>query len=113
MLMESEAKPMSPSTTKDQQGTSVVGARVPAVAVAPAPGRVARQPVTRDLTLAYVATLLVAVVVATVSAAGLLFGPAGLYGAGPPVAADVTVSTAGILVPGFLAHDALNLAVAL
>ncbi len=70
-------------------------------------------PTGRDLTLAYALSLLVAVLAAVVSAAGLLLGPAGLYGADPKVAAGVTPSTAGVLVPGFLAHDGFNLLVPL
>jgi hypothetical protein len=90
-----------------------MGAPVPAAAASPPLDRSARLPMTRDLTLAYAATLVVAVLMAGVSIAGLVFGPKGLYGADPLATAGVTVSTAGILVPGFLAHDALNLAVAL
>jgi hypothetical protein len=56
---------------------------------------------------------LVAALIAGVSAAGLTFGPATLYGADPTVAAGIAASTAGILVPGFFAHDLLNLTVAL
>jgi hypothetical protein len=67
----------------------------------------------RDPWIAYRLSLLVAVLVGGVSAAGLAFGRTGLYGADPMLAAGMETSTAGILVPGFLAHDLLNLAVAL
>jgi hypothetical protein len=42
-----------------------------------------------------------------------LLGSARLYGVDPKVALGVTPSTAGILVPGFLAQDAFNLVVGL
>ena len=48
-----------------------------------------------DLTLAYLVSLVVALVMAVASVAGLVFGSARLYG--------VARSTAGVLVPGFLA----------
>lgn len=73
----------------------------------------ARLPITRDLTLAYALSLVVAVLMAVVSAAGLVFGSAGLYGVDSKGAAGVTPSTVGVLVPGFLAHDAFNLIVGL
>jgi hypothetical protein len=49
---------------------------------------------------------------AIVSLAGLTFGPRGLYG-DVSTALGPTASTAGILVPGFLGHDAFNLLVGL
>ena len=64
-------------------------------------------PVKRDLALA--TSLLVAVLVCAVSAAGLLIGTDRLYGGDPKVALGVAASAAGIVVPGFRAHDALNL----
>ena len=70
-------------------------------------------PVTRDLTLAYALSLLVAVLMAVVSVAGPLFGSRGLYGLDSRIAAGVTTGPAGLLVPGFLAQDALNLVVGL
>jgi hypothetical protein len=70
-------------------------------------------PITHDLTLAYISSLAVAVLMAAVSAAGFLLGSARLYGVEPKVALGVTPSTAGILVPGFLAQDAFNLVVGL
>ena len=72
-----------------------------------------RQPVTRDLRSAYVATLMVAALIAIVSVAGLRWGSAGLYGDDRSVVAGVTPSTAGVLVSGFLAHDGFNLVVGL
>jgi hypothetical protein len=48
-----------------------------------------------------------------VSLAGLVLGPGGLAGANLPAATGVASSTAGVLVPGFLAHDVFNLLVAL
>ena len=68
-------------------------------------------PVRRDLTLAYALSFVVAALVGVASAAGLVLGPAGLYGAGAKAAAGITPSTAGIVVPGFLAHDVCNLVV--
>jgi hypothetical protein len=70
-------------------------------------------PITRDLTLAYALSLVVAVLIAGVSAAGLLLGSTRLYGVDPKVAAAVASSTAGVLVPGFLAQDVINLVLAL
>ncbi len=66
-------------------------------------------PVKRDLTLAYILSLVVAVLIAGVSAAGFVLASAGLYGVDTKVAAGVAPSTAGVLVPGFLAQDAINL----
>jgi hypothetical protein len=70
-------------------------------------------PITRDLTFAYRGSLIVAILMAVVSAAGLMFGSAGLYGADPKFAVGVTEAEAGLLVPGFLAQDAYNLVVGL
>ena len=70
-------------------------------------------PVRRDPAMAYRLSLAAAGLVAGVSAAGLAFGTAGLYGPDPKQASGVATSTAGILVPGFFAHDIFNLAVAL
>ena len=70
-------------------------------------------PITRDLRIAYLVSLVIAVLMAMVSAAGLLFGSAGLYGADPKLAVGVTEAEAGLLVPGFLAQDAYNLVVGL
>ena len=75
--------------------------------------RLTIQPVSRNLSLAYALSLAVAVFTAGVSVAGLALGPAGLYGPDPRAAAGIVASTAGIVVPGFLAHDAFNLAVGL
>ncbi|HVG98234.1 MAG TPA: hypothetical protein VNK05_15105 [Chloroflexota bacterium] len=76
-------------------------------------GRPVGRPLTRALASAYAVSLLVAALVAVVSAAGLAFRFTGLYGADPNAAVGIIASTAGILVPGFFAHDDFNLAVAL
>jgi len=70
-------------------------------------------PITRDLTLAYHASLVVAVLMAVVSVAGLVLGSAGLYGTDPKLAVGVTEAEAGLLVPGLLGQDAFNLVVGL
>lgn len=64
-------------------------------------------PVTQDLGLAHAASLLVALLVAGVSIAGLVLGSAGFYRAG---AGEISPSTAGVLVPGYLAPDAISAA---
>jgi hypothetical protein len=76
-------------------------------------GRSAGLPITRDLRVAYAFSLLVAALIAVVSAAGFVFGYARLYGVDPKVAAMVTPATAGLLVPGFQALDLFNLVVGL
>jgi hypothetical protein len=68
-------------------------------------------PIKRDLTLAYTLSLLVAGLMAGVSAAGLTLGFAGLYGADPRLALGATEAEAGLLVPGLLGQDAFNLVV--
>lgn len=68
-------------------------------------------PVTRNLTPAYVASLVVAVLMAVVSAAGLALGSTGLYGPDPELALGVTEAETGLLLPGLLAQDAFNLVV--
>jgi hypothetical protein len=65
-------------------------------------------PVTRHHNLLRGASIAVALVLAAVSVLGLIFGSRGLYG-DPASALGPTESTAGILVPGFLGHDAFNL----
>src|SRR5215212_7023846 len=70
-------------------------------------------PITRDLTLAYHASLVVDVLMAVVSVAGLVLGSAGLYGTDPKLAVGVTEAEAGLLVPGLLGQDAFNLVVGL
>ena len=77
------------------------------LAVAPSAGL----PVERDLTLAYRLSLAIAVLMAVASTAGLVLGPAGLYGAQPKLAVGVTEAEAGLLVPGLLGQDAFNLVV--
>ncbi len=62
------------------------------------------------LTPASALSLAIAALMTTASVAGLLLGATGLYG-DPRPAAGVTASTAGLLVPGFLAHDLFNLVV--
>jgi hypothetical protein len=58
--------------------------------------------------LAYLASNIVGVLIAVVSAVGLVFGATGLYGVDPKTSAGITATTAGILVPGFGAHDRFN-----
>jgi hypothetical protein len=70
-------------------------------------------PIRHPLTLAYRSSLVVAVLIAVVSATGLLFGSAELYGPDPKRAVGVTEAEAGLLVPGFLALDIYNLIVGL
>ena len=70
-------------------------------------------PVKRDLTVGYWASLVVALLMAVVSAAGLAGGSMGLYGVDPNRALAVGASTAGVLVPGFMAQDFFNLVVGL
>jgi hypothetical protein len=70
-------------------------------------------PIRHTLTFAYRSSLVVAVLIAVVAAAGLLFGSTGLYGSDPNRAVAVTEAEAGLLVPGFLALDAYNLVVGL
>jgi hypothetical protein len=101
-----------PATSEERRS----GPRVGPVSATEAPqrsGRPAGLLVTRDLAPAYAVSPLVAALVAVVSAAGLAFPSTGLYGADPPLARGIAVSAAGILVPGFVAHDVFNLAVAL
>lgn len=104
---------MYATTTHEAQVSDASGALGPAAEVSQPAGQPSDLPITRDLTLAYAFSLVVAALIAVVSAAGLVFGPAGLYGVDLKNAAGITASTAGILVPGFLAHDGLNLVVAL
>jgi hypothetical protein len=66
-------------------------------------------PLKRDLTLVSRASLLLTLLVGLVSAAGLASGST----VDPKTGFGVTTSTAGVLVPGFLAQDILNLVVGL
>jgi hypothetical protein len=61
---------------------------------------------------AAVASIAIVLLAAVVSVGGLVLGAGGLYG-NSGTALGPTPSTAGILVPGFLGHDAFNLVVAL
>ncbi|HEX2740281.1 MAG TPA: hypothetical protein VHM69_07520 [Rubrobacter sp.] len=79
----------------------------------PARSKVARLPVKRGLTLPRRLSLVVAVLTAAASTAGLVLGPAGLYGTDPKRALGVTEGEAGLLLPGFLGQDVFNLVVAL
>jgi len=63
-----------------------------------------------ELRAATLASVAIGIVMAIVSIAGLTVGLRGLYG-NPSTALGPTTSTAGILVPGFLGHDAFNLLV--
>ena len=62
---------------------------------------------------AFVASIVIAVLIACVSLAGLVLGREGLYGSDINLADGIITSTAGIVIPGFRAHDLFNLAVAL
>ena len=68
-------------------------------------------PVKRDLRPAYRLSLVVAVLMAVVSAAGLVLSSAGLYGNDPELGLGMTEAEAGLLVPGLLGQDAFNLIV--
>jgi len=68
-------------------------------------------PMTRDRTLVYALSILTAALMAVVSVAGLLSGSAGLYRTDQKIAAGVATGPAGVLVPGFIAQDAVNLIV--
>jgi hypothetical protein len=70
-------------------------------------------PLKRDLTLAYRASGLIALLLVVVSAGGLAWGSTSLYGVDPNRALGVSASTAGVLVPGFVAQDVFNLAIGL
>ena len=70
-------------------------------------------PIRHTLTFAYRGSFAIAVFIAVVSAAGLLFGSAGLSGSDSKPALGVTEAEAGLLVPGFLALDIYNLVVGL
>lgn len=70
-------------------------------------------PVTRDLTPLYALSLLIAALLAGVSVGGLVTRSAGLQAADIPGAVGVTASTAGVLVPGFLAQDAVTVVLGL
>ncbi len=72
----------------------------------------ARTNFTHDPGPAYACSLVVAAIMAAASAAGLVMGT-GLYRVDPQIARGVAASTAGLLVPGFLAHDGFNLVVGL
>ena len=65
-------------------------------------------PARRNHNLLFGASVVIAVLLAGVSALGLMFGSAGLYG-DPASALGPSVATTGILVPGFLGQDAFNL----
>lgn len=61
---------------------------------------------------AVVASIGTAAVIALVSLVGVLPGGEQLYGSDAWVTSGVVTSTAGIVIPGFRAHDLFNLAVA-
>jgi hypothetical protein len=75
--------------------------------------RVKTLPIRHTLTFAYRGSFAIAALIAVVSAAGLLFGSAGLSGPASKAALGVTEAEAGLLVPGFLALDMYNLVVGL
>lgn len=70
-------------------------------------------PITRDLALVFACSMLISALMAVLSVAGLLLGPTGLYGVDAKIAAGVATGPAGVLVPGFVAQDAVNLAAGL
>jgi hypothetical protein len=70
-------------------------------------------PLKRDLTVAVWASLIIAILMVVVSVAGLTWGSTELYDVDPAQALGVRASTAGVLVPGFLAQDVFNLVVGL
>jgi hypothetical protein len=70
-------------------------------------------PLHRDLTLAYRASLLIAVLMVVVSVAGLGWGSTSLHGVDPSRALGVSASAAGVLVPGFMVQAVFNLVVGL
>lgn len=74
---------------------------------------VARALLARDPRLAYALSLLIAALVAAVSSVGLVMGSAVPSGPDPAAGYGIRTSTAGVVVPGFLAHDGFNLTVAL
>jgi hypothetical protein len=74
------------------------------------PERAAGMMVTRGVMPVNALSLLVALLTAAVSVAGLTLG--GFNSTDPQAASSVTTSTAGIVLPNFRAHDAFNLAVA-
>ena len=67
----------------------------------------------RDLILAHRLSIAIAVLVGSVSVVGIVSGPTGLYGPDPRLADGIVTSTAGIVIPGFRAHDLFDVAVAL
>src|ERR1700693_5174162 len=71
------------------------------------------RPLKGDLTLACRTSILIALLMALVSVAGLAWGPPSLSGIDHDRAFGVSASTAGILVPGFLVQDLFNLVVGL
>jgi hypothetical protein len=103
--------PADAGTIEERPASHTVGAPSPGTEPLRLPGGSAGMqglPVTRGLAPAYALSLLVAALIAVVSAGGLVLGATGLYG-DPTDAAGVSASTAGILVPGFRAHDGVNL----
>jgi hypothetical protein len=69
-------------------------------------------PMGHSIEPAYISSLIVAGLIAAVSCVGLIFGTTTFYSGDPRSVLGVTTSAAGVLLPGFLAHDAFNLAVA-
>jgi hypothetical protein len=102
---------MYPRATDKRRANGVAKVSVPLMAAALRTKHYAQLPITRAVTLAYVASLVMGVLVALVSVIGTAFGS--LYSADPATVSGITASTAGVLVPGFRAHDAFNLVVGL
>ena len=70
-------------------------------------------PLKHTLKPAYLLSAIVAFLLTVASAAGLMLGSTGLYGADPKIALGVEEAEAGLLVPGLLGQDTFNLLIAL
>src|SRR6266700_3000992 len=76
--------------------------------IRPPPRPAVGMPVNGSLALARALSLLIACLVAVVSVVGLTWPAPGLYGTDWQAASGISTSTAGVVVPGFRAHDAFN-----
>src|SRR5438128_2266909 len=102
-----------PTITTEESQVGGSGERIPAPNASPTVGQIAGLPITRNVAIASICSLAVAVLILAVSAAGVVLGSARLYGVDAKVALGATPSTAGILVPGALAQDAFTFVVGL
>jgi hypothetical protein len=105
--------PVNATSTLDSRTVAVPDGSDRALAASRPSVKSTDLPVGRGLAMAYRLSVAVAALVGGVSAAGLVLGPTVVYGSDAAIAAGIATSTAGILVPGFFAHDLFNLAVAL